>query len=81
MGNLTSAVLREGQVYTREELKRRFDITDATVNNGVFQPIGHDSIWLFVTQDKTTDRTQYVDQLDGDTLHWDGQVAGRTGCK
>ena len=44
MGNLTSAVLREGQVYTREELKRRFDITDATVNNGVFQPIGHDSI-------------------------------------
>jgi hypothetical protein len=30
-----------------------------------------------VTEKKSADRTQYVDQLDGDRLYWQGQLAGR----
>jgi 5-methylcytosine-specific restriction enzyme A len=44
----------------------------------VFRPSGHESIWLFVTEDKDPDRTQYHDELKGDTLYWDGQTSGRT---
>lgn len=67
-----------GQVYTRAELKAQFNIADAGINNGIFRPKGHDSIWLFVTKDKTSDRTQYHDLLDGDTLTMEGQTSGRT---
>lgn len=35
-------------------------------------------MWLFVTKDKTSDRTQYQDSLDGDVLTMEGQTAGRT---
>lgn len=73
----TSEVLHSGHVYTRAELRQRFDIRDATLNNGIFQPSGHSSVWLFVTERKTSDRTQYVDRLDGDLLHWQGQTLGR----
>ena len=52
----------------------QFTIKDATINTGIFQPKGHDSVWLFVTEQKTPDRTQYVDRLDGDELRWEGQT-------
>jgi putative restriction endonuclease len=55
-----------------------FEITDATIKTGVFRPKGYDSIWLFVTEKKTPDRTQYVDLLNGDMLEWQGQTEGRT---
>ena len=55
-----------------------FEITDATVKTGVFRPKGYDSIWLFVTEHKTADRTQYIDLLNGDVLEWQGQTEGRT---
>ena len=55
----------------------QFGIKDATINTGIFRPQGHDSIWLFVTKQKTSDRTQYEDHLDGDQLRWEGQTAGR----
>ncbi|QJU60432.1 hypothetical protein HL653_03635 [Sphingomonas sp. AP4-R1] len=58
-----------------------FKITDATLNTGVFQPAGSNSVWLFVTRDKTSDRTQYADHLEGDLLYWQGQTAGRTDDK
>lgn len=74
---LSSQTLEIGKVYTREELRSKFGITDATINTGVFQPAGHESIWLFITQNKTSDRTQYSDNLDGDDLQWDGQTEGR----
>jgi len=74
----TSAQLQEGEVYSRKELMEIFDIKDATIRTGVFSPKGHDSVWLFVTEQKTPDRTQYIDHLDGDTLHWQGQTEGRT---
>lgn len=74
----TSDFLTVGEVYTRAQLKDRFEIVDATINTGVFRPKGHDSIWLFVTQSKTPDRTQYEDLLEQDVLHWQGQSSGRT---
>ncbi len=62
----TSEHLVEGQIYTREDLKKQFGITDQTLFTGIFQPAGHESIWLFITELKPTDRPQYQDQLDGD---------------
>lgn len=67
-----------GEVYTREQLRQRFTIADATINNGVFKARGTRSIWLFVTEKKTADRPQLFDQLKGNVLHWSGQPAGRT---
>lgn len=74
----TSEQLIQGNIYTREQLSQIFHITDATLNNGVFQPSGYQSIWLFVTEQKTYDRPQLHDHLDGDILYWDGQPQGRT---
>lgn len=74
----SSQELVVGQVYTRAELKALFGIDDASINNGIFRPKGYDSIWLFVTKNKTSDRTQYHDLLDGDTLTMEGQTLGRT---
>ncbi|WP_339099325.1 DUF3427 domain-containing protein [Yersinia enterocolitica] len=78
MNNIqTSDSLVVGQVYTRNDLKKLFNITDATINTGIFQPKNHASIWLFITEDKTTDRTQYHDLLEEDTLSMQGQTSGR----
>lgn len=74
----TSDTLNYQAVYTRAQLKQMFGIVDATINTGVFQPKGHHSVWLFVTQRKTADRTQYHDLLEGDRLVWDGQTSGRS---
>jgi hypothetical protein len=73
----TSSVLTVGKVYSRIELVDRFGIKDATLRTGIFRPPGHESVWLFVTEKKTPDRTQYRDHLDGDDLSWDGQTSGR----
>ena len=74
----TSNSLTEHTIYTRNDLQQQFQIHDATLNNGVFQPKGYQSIWLFITEQKTNDRTSFKDLLDGDFLHWDGQTEGRT---
>src|ERR1700677_3238326 len=74
----TSEQLTVGNVYSRVDLRAMFGITDATIKNGIFRPKGHDSISLFVTEEKTPDRTQYQDELRGDELHMDGQSAGLT---
>lgn len=76
--NRTSDHLVVDQVYTREDLRQQFGITDATLNTGVFRPKGTTSIWLFITEEKTADRTQYRDHLVGDVLYWQGQSSGRT---
>jgi putative restriction endonuclease len=73
---LTSEHLKISEVYTRSELKEKFAIKDATINNGIFRPKGHQSIWLFVTEEKTKDRTQYTDELKSNSLYMDGQTAG-----
>lgn len=73
----TSSTLRQGEVYTREQLKQMFGISDQTLYTGIFKPKDHDSIWLFVTERKTGDMTEYHDILESDTLRWEGQTSGR----
>lgn len=68
--------LIQGTIYTRAELAKMLETRDATINTGIFQPRGYDSILLFVTETKSSDMTQYRDHLNGDTLHWQGQQAG-----
>lgn len=74
----TSEQLHVDGLYSRNELREQFDISDATINTGIFQPQGHESVWLFITEEKTADRTQYEDRLDGDDLYFEGQMRGRT---
>jgi hypothetical protein len=74
----TSGRLTPDAVYTRDNLRDLFGITDATLNTGVFRPKGAASVWLFMTEEKTADRTQYRDHLEGDTIYWQGQTSGRT---
>lgn len=74
----SSQQLEIGKIYTRDQLRALFGITDATLNNGIFPYKGYKSIWLFVTEEKTADRTQYRDHLDGDNLTMQGQTMGRT---
>lgn len=73
----TSKFLNQGSAYTRAELRAAFGVVDASINNGIFQPKNHSSIWLFVTQFKTPDRTQYRDLLDGDMLTMESQPSAR----
>jgi putative restriction endonuclease len=73
----TSAHLQIGTHYTREELARKFNIKDATLFTGIFKPKNHESIWLFVTENKTPDRIPYKDELAGNDLYIEGQRSGR----
>ena len=74
----TSQALVPGQVYTRHDLRQLFNISDSTINTGVFRPKGSRSIWLFVTEEKGVGITPYYDKLEGDVLQWQGQLSGRT---
>jgi hypothetical protein len=73
-----SELLEGGEVYTRDGLAEIFGIGDATLNTGIFKPKGYRSVWLFITKQKTSDRTQYQDEFDGEVLRMEGQTAGRT---
>lgn len=77
----TSSNLRPGQVYTRKQLAELFGLPAAgAIDVGVFRPNRNkfNSIWLFVTENKTPDRPQLVDKLEGDTLYWQGQPEQRS---
>lgn len=76
--SFASKQLDRGNVYTRADLRELFQITAGSINTGVFKPSALDSVWLFITEEKTKDRTQYHDILTGDVLHMDGQELGRT---
>jgi len=73
-----STLLKPGQVYTREELALLLKTSDAAIKNGIFRPAGYSSVLLFVTEQKSVDRTPYIDKLEGDTLRMQGQSLGRT---
>ena len=77
----TSEFLTVGDTYSRKELKEQFDTSGWGFETGVLIPNNYDSIWLFVTQTKPADKTQYHDLLRGDILEWDGQMSGRTDNK
>jgi hypothetical protein len=74
----TSEQLKKDTIYTRDKLRQIFSIRDATIKNGVFRPAGYQSVWLFITENKTKGSTQYKDLLCEDRLDWDGQTEGRT---
>ena len=59
-------------------LRQLFNISDSTINTGVFRPKGSNSIWLFVTEEKGVGITPYYDKLEGGVLQWQGQLSGRT---
>lgn len=67
-----------GKTYTRGEISKLLQSKDSNIRNGVFRPKGRDFIIIFVTENKTKDRTQYKDHLAGDLLLWEGQKSGRT---
>jgi hypothetical protein len=73
----TSNALHIGQIYTRDDLQKQFDITDMTLRTGIFVPRDYKSIWLFITEKKPNGMTDYRDYLDGNKLDWDGQTSGR----
>lgn len=77
MERYTSERLDEGAVYTRAQLSEIFSVSDSTIYTGIFRPKGWASVWLFVTEEKTPDRVQYTDHLDGDVLLMQGQTEGR----
>lgn len=76
----TSELLTEGNIYTRKALQEQFGISNTPPfrRNGIFKPPNSQSIWLFITEQKTTDHPDLYDKLDGDILYWDGQPRGRT---
>lgn len=78
IGRVTSSNLTEGKIYTRQELRSIFGVTDATINNGFYRPQDTQSIWLFVTGEKTAPGLGAVNKFDGDLFIWLGQNAGRT---
>jgi len=73
-----SQQLHAGNVYTRDDLRNLFHISASSINNGIFKPAAFDSVWIFVTEHKTADRTQYKDALIDDVLHMEGQLKGGT---
>lgn len=66
-----------GKTYTRGGISAYFETDDANVNTGIFSPKGFNIVILFVTENKTKDRTPYKDRLYGEILEWDGQTSGR----
>ncbi|MEN5033688.1 DUF3427 domain-containing protein [Pseudomonas sp. TWI929] len=70
--------LELGSIYTRNDLRTLFNVQAASLKNGIFRPNGYKSVWLFITEHKTSDRTQYVDALAGEILYMQGQRQGRT---
>jgi uncharacterized protein DUF3427 len=76
--SFASEKLKIGEIYSRKSLAKIFHITDATLNTGVFKPKNHSSVWLFVTRKKAPNQPKYVDNLAGTTLHWQGQVSGKS---
>ena len=77
MDKLTSKQLEIGKVYTRKKLRELFDINDATINTGIYRPPETSSVWLFITEQKSADRTPYNDLLEDNILFWQGQTAGQ----
>lgn len=72
----TSEALTVGNVYARKDLRDMFGIGDKTIDTGIFRPKGHESAWIFATEDKPSDMTPYSDHLEGIWLHWEGQTSG-----
>lgn len=67
-----------GSSYSRKEISALLSTNDSNINNGLFKPKDKNFAIIFVTENKSKDRTPYKDMLEGNILEWDGQLKGRT---
>jgi len=72
-----SPKLTAGAIYSRADLAELMGYQPKALETGIFTPRRYASVLLFITKHKTADRTQYVDELDGDDLYFDSQTKGR----
>lgn len=63
-----------GNQYTRESLVPILQVLDMNaLRKGVVGKTGEDFLMIFVTENKSSDSTQYKDHLFEDTLFWEGE--------
>ena len=63
-----------GNQYTRESLVPILQVHDMNaLRKGVVGKTGEDFLMIFVTENKSSDSTQYKDHLFEDTLFWEGE--------
>jgi 5-methylcytosine-specific restriction protein A len=74
----SSETLELLKVYSREELKDKFQITDSIIKNGVSIPKDTSSVWLLITEEKSPDGTGYRYHFDGQILQFEGNTKGAT---
>jgi putative restriction endonuclease len=75
---LASEALVDNLLYTRNELKKLFNITDSSISNEVFRPSGYNSLWLFITTNPTGETQHQSVPADENLLIWSGQLTGNT---
>jgi hypothetical protein len=68
-----SSRLKASDIYSRKILGDMLGISGSAMGAGVFRRQGTQSVLLFVTEQKGTDRTQYTDRLEDNILFWEGQ--------
>lgn len=66
------------RVYSREDLKQEFNVTDTLIRQGVFRLPGISSVWLFVTGEKLPDGTGFRHHFDGQVLCFEGPSKNKT---
>lgn len=67
------------KIYSREELKDTFQITDAIIRNGINVPKDTSSVWLFLTEERSPDGISFRTHFDGQVLQLEGQFKGKIG--
>lgn len=65
--------MKIGEIYSRINLKENFNFKIYHPYSGIYHHKENDSLWLFVTEMKSENQTNYKDKLDGDILEWQGQ--------
>lgn len=72
--NFNTELLIPGESYTRKELALMWGYQkEHSLRRGIVTPKGHKLIFLFITQIKQSDQTQYKDRFDNDILHMEGE--------
>jgi hypothetical protein len=73
MPNIDFSKVRRGTEYTRGELSDLWGYAGyQAIARGVVTPAQDNKIVLFVTENKSSDRTQYQNRRRGSVLEWEG---------
>jgi putative restriction endonuclease len=68
--------IKIGSQYDRDYLAEKLGYrTRQAISRGVITPNKKNIIILFVTKEKASDATQYIDYIDGDLLFWEGETS------